>query len=64
AHQHAVAVKENGLNASFGSWEETPEARAYLAAQKKDWEEVGKVNYDGGHFAPLDENMAETAKNF
>lgn len=65
AHQHAVAVTEGGATASLGYWEVTPSGKAYLKAQAKDWEEVGKLRfYDKGrHLTPI-ENMANIAKEF
>ena len=65
AHQHAIAVKEKGPNATAYNWENTSEGKAYLKAQKKDWEEVGKVSYETGKYLTLSfENMAEAAENF
>ncbi len=65
AHQHAIAVKEKGPNATAYNWENTSEGKAYLKAQKKDWEEVGKVSYETGKYLTLSfENMADAAKNF
>lgn len=64
AHQHAVAVMEGGPNTSIVNWENTPEGKAYMEAWDKDWEEVGKVSYDGGYLLTPRENMAETANNF
>ncbi len=64
AHQHAIAVKEEGLGAGVGIWEETVEGAAYMEAWNKDLEEVGKISYDGGFFLTSFENMAETAQNY
>ena len=64
AHQHAIAVKEMGSDANVFDWEETAEGKAYLTAQQKDWEGVGKISYDGGHFLTSFENMAQTANHF
>ena len=64
AHQHALAVIEEGPNASVHEWEHTSEGIAYLRAREKDWAEVGKAWYDGGRYLTPIENMAETAKFF
>ncbi len=64
AHQHAIAVIEEGPTASVGDWEHTPSGKAYLEAQAKDWEEVGKIRLlDKGRYLTLVyENMAEIAE--
>ena len=65
AHQHAVAVLEEGPIASVGNWENTPEGRAYSEAWTKDLKEVGKTLYDSGRYLTLPfENMAETTSIF
>ena len=65
AHQHAIAVREVRPIATTRNWENTSEGKAYLKAQKKDWEEVGKVSYETGKYLTLSfENMAEAASNF
>ena len=65
AHQHAVAVTEGGATTSIGYWEATPSGKAYLKAQAKDWEEVGKMRfYDKGRYLTPIENMAYIAKDF
>ncbi|MDE0327264.1 MAG: hypothetical protein OXN27_25335 [Candidatus Poribacteria bacterium] len=51
--QHAVAAIQG-----IARWEDTPEAIAYEAARKKDWEEIGKIFY-GDHFTHLIESAAE-----
>ena len=63
AHQHALSLNELGIS-SVGAWEDTAEGKAYLKAWKKDWEEVGKMNYDAGRYLIPYENAAETAKHF
>ncbi len=63
AHQHAIAVREGELIATPHDWENTSEGKAYLKAQKKDWEEVGKVSYETGRYLTLSvENMAGIAE--
>ena len=66
AHQHVIAIKEKGPNATAYNWENTSEGKAYLKAQKRDWEEVGKVSWsDTGKYLTLSfENMAQLAKHY
>ena len=60
AHQDAV-VKVNG-SGNFFAWVDTPEGRAYREAQRKDWEEFGKADYDSAlDLESLLENAAQTS---
>ena len=64
AHQHAIAAREMGPNTTVFKWKDTQEGKAYAAAWAKDWKEVGKHKFDGGHFSTPIENMAGTANDF
>ena len=64
AHQQAVAVLEKGPTVGVGGWKDTSAGKAYLQAQAKDWEEVGKIRLldKGRYLTFLHENMAEIAE--
>ena len=58
AHQHALTNADGSGN--FFAWAETPEGVAYKEAQRKDWEEFGKVDHDSNtNTEVLYENAAE-----
>ena len=66
AHQEALIaidgniVVEEGVS-TVDKWKDTPEGRAYRAAQQKDWDAHGKVEYLDTHrsLSSLTENSAE-----
>ena len=70
AHQHAT-VAVDGSAWEIHGWGNTPEGRAYEAAQRKDWEQVGKSPLDntygdrrGKGGVALTETAAETCAHY
>ena len=66
AHQAALIAIDGNIVAEEGvsvldKWKDTPEGRAYRAAQQKDWDAHGKVEYLDTHYSlsSLTENSAE-----
>ena len=66
AHQAALIAIDGNIEEEEGvsrldKWKDTPEGRAYRAAQQKDWDAHGKVEYLDTHysFSSLHENAAE-----
>ena len=60
AHQDAL-IAVDGSGDDFGDWTRSPEGVAFEEARKKDWEEVGKADYDLiPGYATLWENAAQT----
>ncbi|MDE0010981.1 MAG: carboxypeptidase-like regulatory domain-containing protein [Candidatus Poribacteria bacterium] len=66
AHQQAVIpLNSRGRFDEISKWENTPEARAYAGAQRKDWGQFGKAKYETiGYSANLKENAAEFCAYF
>ena len=47
AHAHQEAIRDiDEMGAVLGSWDKTPEGKAFIEAKKKDWKTVGKAEYD------------------
>ena len=66
AHAHQDALLEvNQVGRTVGSWDETPEGKAFAQARKKDWSTVGKAEYDSfSHLMYGIENAAETCARY
>ena len=65
AHAHQDALTNVDGSGDFFSWVDSPEGKAFEEARKKDWEEVGKADYDLiPGYATLWENAAETAAHY
>ena len=63
AHQHALTSVDGSGN--IWAWKDTPEGKAFAEARQKDWQEVGKADYDTiPGYDTLDENAAETCAHY
>ena len=64
AHAHQDALLDiDQMGATLGSWDNTPEGKAFIEARQKDWNSVGKADYDTLYFHDI-ESAAETCARY